>query len=45
MNEYEIRNSRLRDEINLLQNDKDHLTNQISTLQQRVGVDFEYNFI
>ncbi len=36
MNEYETRHSRLRDEIVLLQNDKDYLTNQISVLQQRV---------
>jgi hypothetical protein len=36
MNEYEVHHSRLRDEINLLQRDKDHLTSQISTLEQRV---------
>jgi hypothetical protein len=36
LNEYELRNVRLQDEINLLQRDKDQLTSLISTLQQRV---------
>jgi chaperonin cofactor prefoldin len=45
MDEYEVRNERLRDEINLLQREKDHSTSQISSLQQRVGICFEDDFI
>jgi hypothetical protein len=36
MNDYEALNARLRDEIDLLQHDKDHLISQINTLQKRV---------
>lgn len=38
LNEYELRNIRLQDEINLLQRDKDHLTGHITTLQQKVNL-------
>ncbi len=36
LNEYELRNSRLQDEINTLKRDKDQFNGLISTLQQRV---------
>jgi hypothetical protein len=36
MNEYGTHNARLHDEINLLQNDKDHLISHINTLKQQV---------
>lgn len=36
MTEYEVRDARLRDEIDLLQRDKEHLLDQINLLQKRV---------
>ena len=40
MNEYGIHNAHLHDQINLLQNDKDHLLTHINALKQQV----EFNF-
>jgi hypothetical protein len=42
MNEYELRNTRLQDEINTLQRDRDHSSGHLSTLQQRVKLFFLY---
>jgi hypothetical protein len=36
VNEYELRHARLQDEINLLQNDRDHLAAHINALKQQV---------
>ena len=37
VSEYELRDARLQEQLNLLQRDKDHLNSHISTLQQRVS--------
>lgn len=37
LNEYQLRNTRLQDEINALQRDKEQSTALISSLQQRVN--------
>jgi hypothetical protein len=36
--QYQLHNTRLQDEVNLLKRDKDHATSHISTLQKRVSV-------
>ena len=40
LTDYELRNTRLQDQINNLQREKDQLTGLISTLQQRVNLFF-----
>lgn len=45
MSEYDIDNIHLKNEINLLQRDKNHLTTHIITLQRQVWCYFHENFI